>query len=582
MTSGLRLSIAIVVLLLAAFVPGLGLAAGKRVALVIGNSAYQRANALPNPARDAAAIEATLKMAGFSVTRATDVGASAMRRALRDFSDQVRDADIAAVFYAGHGIEVNGANYLVPVDAVMERDIDVEDEAVPLDRISQILEPAKRLRLIMLDACRDNPFLRTMKRTMATRSIGRGLAKVEVLSTDTLVAYAARAGSTAEDGDGSNSPYTTALIKHLTTPGLDLRLAFGRVRDEVLKTTGNRQEPFVYGSLGGSEVALVEKEGEAASPAPAATGTPAANSPSFEAERAWAAAKETTSLAVLEAFVARFKDTFYADLAKAKIEELKRAQEAKLAPPPSNPVPGPAPMQPASAAPYAVLRCKQLQQADCAGSDLCMWDNEGKKTGSCKPKHAASDASEPAASAGSVAVPKQTFYKAQTSSQTVYSEGELVGADILDLNGRRLGTVLYMIKEGSLGVGFVFKHYGKAVGLRISSVLTSVDYNQRIVTLKIANADQVLAALPEYEIKAVTSSADAAVCKGMAENVCKSGSACEWVVAMGNQAGFCKAKSAGSRPNYGCAAASSTECLGIPGCTWRPPYGSQPGTCVMK
>ena len=232
--------------------------AEKRVALLIGNSDYAKVGKLPNPTRDVGAVETMLRAAKFEVVEAKrDLGAAAMRRALRDFSDKVRDSDIAVVFYAGHGIEVNGTNYLIPVDATLERDIDVEDESVPLDRVIQILEQAKRLRLIILDACRDNPFVRSMRRTTTSRSIGRGLARVDVLTSDTLIAFAARAGSTAADGDGSNSPYTIALVKHLTTPGLDLRLALGRVRDEVLKTTANRQEPFVYGSLGGAEIALV-------------------------------------------------------------------------------------------------------------------------------------------------------------------------------------------------------------------------------------------------------------------------------------------------------------------------------------
>src|SRR5262249_27029398 len=136
------------------------------------------------------------------------------KRALRDFADQVEDADIAVVYYAGHGIEVDGTNYLVPVDAALQRDRDVEDEAVTLDRILRLLEPAKRLRLVILDACRDNPLTRTMKRTLSTRSVGHGLAKVEPATTDTLIAFAAKAGSTAFDGDSSNSPFTAALIKN--------------------------------------------------------------------------------------------------------------------------------------------------------------------------------------------------------------------------------------------------------------------------------------------------------------------------------------------------------------------------------
>ena len=209
-----------------------------------------------------------MKVAGFDkVIGLTDLRAAQMRRALRDFSDEVRDADIAVVFYAGHGMEVNGVNYLIPVDAVLERDIDIEDETVSLDRVNHVLEQAKRLRLVILDACRDNPFTRSMKRTVASRSIGRGLAKVDVVSSDTLIAYSAKAGSTAADGDKGNSPSTTALAKHLTTPGLDVRLALGRVRDEVLRNTKNRQEPFVYGSLGGSEIPLIAgKPAEGANP----------------------------------------------------------------------------------------------------------------------------------------------------------------------------------------------------------------------------------------------------------------------------------------------------------------------------
>ncbi len=232
--------------------------AAKRVALVLGNSAYQNVAPLPNPVNDGAVITATLKAAGFDVVDSRhDLSAAETRRALRDFADLARDADIAVVYYAGHGIEVDGTNYLIPVDAKLERDTDVFDEAFSLDRVLLAVEPAKQLRLVILDACRDNPFAKIMKKTVASRSIGRGLAKIEPTSPNTLIAYSAKAGSTALDGDAKNSPFTTALARHITTPGLDVRKAFGFVRDDVLKTTGNRQEPFVYGSLGGDDVPLV-------------------------------------------------------------------------------------------------------------------------------------------------------------------------------------------------------------------------------------------------------------------------------------------------------------------------------------
>src|ERR1700726_4068532 len=232
--------------------------AEKRVALVLGNSAYKNVPPLPNPVNDGAMIAATLKSAGFDVVDSrSDLAALDMRRALRDFADRARDADIAVVYYAGHGLEVDGTNYLIPVDAKLERDADGYDEAFSLDRVLLAIEPAKKLRLVILAACRDNPFTKTMKRTIASRAIAQGLAKVEPNSPNMLIAYSAKAGSTALDGDARNSPFTLALAKHLTTPGLDVRRAFGFVRDEVLKTTGNKQEPFVYGSLGGDDVPLV-------------------------------------------------------------------------------------------------------------------------------------------------------------------------------------------------------------------------------------------------------------------------------------------------------------------------------------
>src|SRR6266481_1887487 len=242
--------------------------AGKHVALIIGNSAYQSVPPLANPVNDGAMMAATLKGAGFDVVDSRhDLSAIETRRALRDFADRSRDADIAVVYYAGHGMEVDGANYLIPVDAKLERDTDVFDEALSLERILVAAEPARQLRLVILDACRDNPFAKLMKRTVALRAIGRGLAKIEPSSPNTLIAYSAKAGSTAADGDVKNSPFTIALAKHLTTPGLDVRRAFGFVRDDVLKATGNRQEPFVYGSLGGEDVPLVAAPARAAATA---------------------------------------------------------------------------------------------------------------------------------------------------------------------------------------------------------------------------------------------------------------------------------------------------------------------------
>jgi uncharacterized caspase-like protein len=320
-----RLALAVAALLLLVSGPAL---ADKRVALVLGNSAYQNVAQLPNPVNDAAVMAATLKEAGFDLVDSRhDLAAADTRRALRDFADRARDADIAVVYYAGHGIEVDGANYLIPVDAKLERDTDVYDEALSLDRVLIAIEPAKKLRLVILDACRDNPFAKTMKRTVASRAIGQGLAKVEPSSPNVLIAYSAKAGSTAVDGDGKNSPFTSALSKHLTTPGLDVRRAFGYVRDDVLRNTGNRQEPFVYGSLGGEDVPLVPAKAAPAAAAPAAAPAP---SPQADARRDYELALQLGNKSAFSAFLAQYPDGFYASLAKLQLEKIA-AEEARLA-----------------------------------------------------------------------------------------------------------------------------------------------------------------------------------------------------------------------------------------------------------
>jgi uncharacterized caspase-like protein len=299
--------------------------AEKRVALVMGNSAYEKVNPLANPVNDSGAISATFKNAGFDVVELKrDLNVSEMRRALRDFANTVRDADVAIVYYAGHGIEIDGTNYLIPIDAVLEHDIDAFDEAIPLDRLLTVIEPARQLRLVILDACRDNPFNKTMKRTIGSRAIGRGLAKVEPGSPNTLIAFAAKAGSTASDGDSKNSPFTAALVKYLPRPGLDLRKAFGFARDEVLKATNNKQEPFIYGSLGGNDVSLVPGVPVVVAP------PPPSGSADAELRQAYELALAVGTKAIWDAFIVNYPSGFYTELAKAQRNKAV-AEEARLA-----------------------------------------------------------------------------------------------------------------------------------------------------------------------------------------------------------------------------------------------------------
>jgi tetratricopeptide (TPR) repeat protein len=227
--------------------------ADRRIALVIGNSAYTAVPALANPERDASAIAASLRAIGFQkVTLDNNLTREGLFNALRTFAGDAEQADWAVVYYAGHGIEINGTNYLIPVDAKLAIDRDVEFEAIPLDKVMTAVDGAKKLRLILLDACRDNPFANQMRRSIATRSIGRGLAEIEP-DAGTLVVYAAKHGQTALDGDGANSPFVTALMNRMKTPGIEVRRLFDLVRDDVMAMTERHQQPFSYGSVSGAE-----------------------------------------------------------------------------------------------------------------------------------------------------------------------------------------------------------------------------------------------------------------------------------------------------------------------------------------
>jgi uncharacterized caspase-like protein len=321
-----------------------GALAEKRVALVIGNANYVNAPKLVNPGNDTTAVSIMLEGLGFVVDTRNDLGNSDMRRAVRDFSDQTKDADIAIVYYAGHGIEVNGNNYLVPTDARLQRDIDVEDEAVAVDRVMQMIEPARKLRLVILDACRDNPLSRTMQRTLAASrgTGGNGLAPPAPASAGTLVAFAARAGSTVSDGAGANSPFTTALVKHLTTPDLDVRIALGRVRDEVIKDTDRKQEPYVYGSLGGDQIMLARStpaeagEATALATAPAATTpAPAAASLDRDAWRDYELAARLNTIPVWDEFLKTHSTGFIGNLARGQRAKLLAEAPAAAAPAPA-------------------------------------------------------------------------------------------------------------------------------------------------------------------------------------------------------------------------------------------------------
>jgi hypothetical protein len=226
----------------------------KRIALVIGAGKYQYAQPLANPVNDARRLSEALRHVNFAVEEVYDPDYARLSESLREFGIRAREADAALIFYAGHGVQVNGENYLVPVDARLERERDLVYEALPLGLLLGELSQAKTVGVMILDACRNNPFRERMDRSMKVAgraaSTNQGLARVDKVPRNTLVAMATRADQIAEDGDGENSPFTQAIIGHLQVPGLELSLFFRSVRDTVLRATANRQEPYVFSSLG--------------------------------------------------------------------------------------------------------------------------------------------------------------------------------------------------------------------------------------------------------------------------------------------------------------------------------------------
>lgn len=282
--------------------------AETRVALVIGNSAYKSVNALTNPVNDATDLAAALGRIGFDVTLATDLDGSGMRSALRDFRNKADGADMALVYFAGHGIEIDKENYLIPVDADLETDSDVMFDTIPLDLVTEAVNGATTLRMVLLDACRNNPFLGQIRVADSGRSIGRGLSPFEPTG-GTLVAFSAKGGTVALDGNGRNSPFMKGLLANLEQPGLDVNLLFRKVRDSVLAETNNRQEPFTYGSLPGREIYLVppvevaEVAPPPAAPAPVVQ-APAVGSP--EEEFAWSLIGEGTPVGQIQKFIQTF------------------------------------------------------------------------------------------------------------------------------------------------------------------------------------------------------------------------------------------------------------------------------------
>ncbi|RWF76113.1 MAG: hypothetical protein EOS26_13580 [Mesorhizobium sp.] len=314
-------------------------AGGNRVALVIGNSKYVHAIALPNPAGDARLMAETLRNAGFKIIEGIDLDYAGMHDRLNRFTEASYDAELAVIYYAGHGMQVSGKNYLVPVDAELTTPAHLRTRTIQIDDLLDALPPDPGVGVVILDACRDNPLARSFATSLPkTRStaVASGLAPVDISSTDVgtggvLIAYATDPGAVSYDGAGENSPYTTSLAKHLAEPGVDIQSALTRVRGEVTAQTKGRQRPWYNASLG-REVFIGPATAEpAAAPAPApgsnsANQSTEPNSRGWEVEqRVWDEASKRNTVAHYEAYLKKFPNGAFADLARLNLDQLKKA-----------------------------------------------------------------------------------------------------------------------------------------------------------------------------------------------------------------------------------------------------------------
>jgi formylglycine-generating enzyme required for sulfatase activity len=300
--------------------------AQKRVALVIGNAAYQHTPVLINPKNDATDMSVSLKKHGFEVIEGFDLDKVAFERKLREFAEALKDSDAGVFFYSGHGLQVSGQNYLVPIDAKAEGLESLGFEMIRAAFVQSIMEDKANTNILFLDACRNNPLARNLARSTGTRSaeIGRGLAPVES-GIGTLISFSTAPGTVALDGTGRNSPFAGALVKHMTSSNEDLSAILIAVRNDVMKETRRQQVPWEHSALTGRFYF---------NPAAQTSDLPKVGPGRLsEAAEAWERAKDATNIALLVAFISRYNDTFYANLARQRIEELNKQQLAAADPP---------------------------------------------------------------------------------------------------------------------------------------------------------------------------------------------------------------------------------------------------------
>ena len=312
-------------------------AAAARVALVIGNSKYFNAPELKNPRNDADALGAALGRLNFRVIKGIDTDRFTMQALVRAFSGELDGAKIAVFYYAGHGLQFNGKNYLIPVDAKLDTELDLDFEAMDVNFVLSQMERGNRINLVMLDACRNNPMSEKLARSMGTRSIalGRGLARIES-GVGTLITFSTQPGNVALDGNGAYSPFAKALLDNIEAPGLDIEVVMRRVREEVIKETDGRQVPWSNSSLVGDRVVLnsepTAKVPVTAEPSPPET-QQKQRAPDNQIEITfWNTVRNSRNPALLKAYLQQYPNGNFAVLAQAMLAAIESEQQTSKQP----------------------------------------------------------------------------------------------------------------------------------------------------------------------------------------------------------------------------------------------------------
>ena len=307
--------------------------AEKRVALVIGNSAYQHTAPLKNSRNDAEDVAIALKRLGFEVIAGQDLDERGMAQKVRDFARALDQADVALFFYAGHGLQAKGQNYLVPVSAALKVESDLDFETLPLDLVMKQMQRSARISLVFLDACRDNPLTRSLKSASRSTSVGNGLARVDE-AAGMMISFSTQPGNVALDGSGRNSPFTKALLKHIETPDATIGDVMIDVRKQVIAETGEKQVPWENSSLTGK---FYFKPGTqtVASATPATQGEPRKDPGVSDAtvdHTYWTSIASSNDGALYREYLRRFPNGTYVAIAEAKLQALSQPRTAAVTP----------------------------------------------------------------------------------------------------------------------------------------------------------------------------------------------------------------------------------------------------------